>query len=68
MIENRSRRWSFQFIILPLLETIARLSSSSRLWVEGGAEKSEVMPAELRGPGGWGEKLLFSESPPALHP
>jgi len=47
-------------------ETIARLSNPSRLWVEGGAEKSGVMPAELlRGPGDWGEKLLFSESPPA---
>lgn len=46
-------------------ETIARFSNSSRLWVEGGAEKSGVMPVELRGPGGWGEKLLFSESPPA---
>lgn len=67
MIENRSRRWSFQFIILPLLrDDSSALKLLSTIRVEGGAEKSGVMPAELREPGeGWGEKLLFSESPPA---
>lgn len=67
MIENRSRPWSFQFIILPLLrDDSSALKLLLTVGIEGGAEKSGVMPAELREPGGgWGEKLLFSESPPA---
>jgi len=52
-------------------ETIAWFSSPSRLWVEGGVEKSRVMPTELRElRGGLGRKITVFRKPsgiPAIH-
>lgn len=66
MIENRSRRWSFQFIILPLLRDDSWVLKSSRLWVEGGAEKSRVMPTELRELEGLGRKITVFRKPSGI--
>lgn len=68
MIENRSRRWSFQFIILPLLrDDSSALKPFSRLWVlEGGAEKSGVMPAEPTYGRGLGRKITVFRKPSGI--
>lgn len=61
MIENRSRRWSFQFIILPLLR-----DDSSALKLLLGRRRSWEVRSNADGTTRTrGEKLLFSESPPA---
>jgi len=61
MIENRSRRWSFQFIILPLLR-----DDSSALKLLSGWRRSWEVRSNAGGTTRTrGEKLLFSESPPA---
>lgn len=63
MIENRSRRWSFQFIILPLLRDD---SSALKLLSTMGRRRSWEVRSNASGTTRTrGEKLLFSESPPA---